>query len=399
MKVLVINCGSSSIKYQLFEMGKAHELLARGMADRIGLSGSYIYHRPTGRAEKKVERPFPDYETVLKVVFEVLTDSNSGVIKNLSEIEAVGHRIVHGGGKLAASVLVDAATIEAIRENAKFAPLHNPANIAGIEVCRQLLPAVPNVAVFDTAVHQTLPGKAFLYGLPRELYEKYGIRKYGFQGISHGYVANEAAKMINKPLKDLRIITCHLGNGSSITAFKNGRSVDTSMGLTPLEGVTMATRSGDVDPAIVLHLMEVLGLSVQEVKDLLNRRSGLLGLCGRSDMRDILEAASNGDEKAQAALEVFVYRIQKYIGAYVAALNGVDAIVFTAGIGENSPYLRQKVLSNFEYVGLKIDKVKNERNEAVFSSSDSNVFAFTIPTNEEVVIARETFKLVARRSM
>jgi len=362
MKILILNCGSSSIKYQLFNMAGNPQSLAKGIVDRIGSESSYICYRTTVEKEKKLEEHFPDYHSALLTIFEILKDGKSEALK---QIEAIGHRVVHGGSKYVQPVLIDEEVLGTIKENAMFAPLHNPANIAGIEISQKLLPGIPNVAVFDTALHQTIPAKAYLYGLPIEFYEKHNIRKYGFQGISHGYVAKEAAKLINKSLGTLKIITCHLGNGSSVTAFENGKSIDTSMGLTPLEGFVMATRCGDIDAGVVLHLMDKIGFSLEQTKELLNKKSGLIGLCGQSDMRDIIKSAKNGDKKAQAAIEIFVYRIQKYIGAYVAALKGVDVIVFTAGIGENCPRIRQKILANFQYMGLKIDKIRNEKNQAV----------------------------------
>jgi acetate kinase len=397
MLILVINCGSSSIKYQLFDIGDQYKLMAKGIADRIGLgSGSAVIHKPEGQNEVVLEEPLPDHRTALAAIGQTLISPQYGVISDFKEINGVGHRIVHGGEKFTHSILINEDVLEAIRENAKFAPLHNPPNILGIEVCRHVLPGVPNVAVFDTAIHQTMPKKAYLYGLPMDLYEKHGIRKYGFHGISHGYVARQAAVLMNKPFEQSKIITCHLGNGCSVAAFLNGRSIDTSMGLTPLEGVVMGTRCGDLDPAVVLYLMEMLGLSLQETNDLLNKNSGLKGLCGISDMRDIVKLAEQGDTNARTAIEVFIYRIQKYIGAYTAALNGADAVVFTAGIGENSPYLRQEILSKFGYLGLKIDHAKNKLNEPVFSSPDSNGFAMTIKTDEELVIAREAHEIIKR---
>ena len=394
MKILTINCGSSSVKYQVFEIGNGNELLAKGMADRIGLAGSRIYHKSVGRGEKELEIRLADHGAALAKIYSVLEQDGCGVVSH--EIQAVGHRVVHGGRQFTGPVLIDEKVIDAIRDNAKLAPLHNPVSIVAIETCQKLLPGIANVAVFDTAVHQTMPPKSYLYGLPIGLYANHDIRKYGFQGISHGYVAGEAARILNKPLDKLKIITCHLGNGSSITAFKEGKSVDTSMGMTPLEGVMMSTRSGDIDPAIVPYLIEVLGLSVREVTDLLNKESGLKGLCGKSDVRDIVKLADNGDQKAQTAIDVFVYRIQKYIGAYAAAMNGVDVIVFTAGIGENSAYLRARILANFGYLGFRLDKADNERNRTVFSAQDSKVRAMTIPTNEELIIAQETYKAVTR---
>jgi len=397
MLILVINCGSSSIKYQLFDIGDHCKLMAKGMADRIGLSSGWsVIHKPNGQNEVVLERPLPDHRTALQAIGETLISPEYGVIDDIKEIGGVGHRVVHGGEKFTHSILINENVLMAIRENAKLAPIHNPPNILGIEVCQKVLPGTPNVAVFDTAIHQTMPKKAYLYGLPMDLYEKHGIRKYGFHGISHGYVARQAATLMNKPFEQSKIITCHLGNGCSITAFLNGRSIDTSMGLTPLEGVVMGTRCGDLDPAAVLYLMEMLGLSMQETNDLLNKNSGLKGLCGMSDMRDTVKLADQGDTNAQTAIEVFIYRIQKYIGAYTAALSGADAIVFTAGIGENSPYIRQEILSKFDYLGLKIDHTKNKLNEPVFSTPDSKIFAMTIQTNEELVIAQETYEIIMR---
>jgi acetate kinase len=372
--------------------------MAKGIADRIGMSsGCSIAHKPNGKNEVVLEQPLSDHRAALLAIEEILVHPEYGVIADIKEISGVGHRVVHGGEKFTRSILINDSVIAAIQENAKLAPLHNPPNILGIEVCQQLLPEVPNVAVFDTAIHQTMPKKAYLYGLPMELYEKHGIRKYGFHGTSHGYVARRAAALMKKPFEQAKIITCHLGNGCSIAAFSNGKIIDTSMGLTPLEGVVMGTRCGDLDPAVVLYLMEMLGLSLQQTNDLLNKQSGLKGLCGKADMRDIVKIADQGDSNAQTAIEVFIYRIQKYIGAYAAALNGTNAIVFTAGIGENSPYLRQEVLSKFDYLGLKIDLAKNKVNEPVFSTPDSRVYAMMIPTNEELVIAQETHELITRR--
>jgi len=392
MAILVFNCGSSSIKYQLFDMKDNPQSLAKGIVGRIGSEGAYICHSTNVKKEKKLEKHFSDYRSALQTIFEILKDDKSEVLK---QIGAVGHRVVHGGSKFVQPVLVDDNVLDAIKENVVFAPLHNPANIAGIEISRELLPQIPNIAVFDTALHQTLPSKAYLYGLPIELYQKRNIRKFGFQGISHEYVAKEAAKLVNKPLETLKIITCHLGNGSSVTAFENGKSIDTSMGLTPLEGLVMATRCGDIDAGVVLHLMDKTGLSIEQAKELLNKKSGFIGLCGQSDMRDIIKSAENGNKKAQIAIEVFVYRIQKYIGAYVAALNGVDVIVFTAGIGENCSLIRQKILANFQYLGLKIDDAKNDKNQTVFSTDNSDIYSMTIPTNEELEIAQQTYQIVA----
>ncbi len=394
MMILVLNSGSSTIKYKLFDQSRDYFLLAGGSAERIGLDDAVLRHQKHDSRDKKIIRPLANHRAALKVIFETLRDDVPASLKSGADIDAVGHRVVHGGREFLDSALVNEDVAKSIMDNSRFAPLHNPANAAGIALCEELLPGVPNVAVFDTALHQTIPAKAFLYGLPLEFYEKHGIRRYGFQGISHGYVCNEAARIIGKPPESLRVITCHLGNGCSITAFDGAKSVDTSMGLTPLEGVMMATRSGDIDPAVVLYLTKDLGLSFEEVGLLLNKKSGLLGLCGESDMRDVLESAGSGDKKAKTAIEIFVYRIQKYIGAYVAALNGVDAIVFTAGIGENSPHLRARILQNFDYLGLEIDEAENKENAAVFSTPNSRVYAMTIHTNEELVIARETYRIL-----
>jgi acetate kinase len=393
MIILVLNCGSSSIKYKGFDMPACSEPLFYGIAERIGFDDSTIFYEEKGTDAQKLVKPLEDHNQALKETCGLITES----VKNIGNgtIDAIGHRVVHGGANFSNPVLVDQSVKKAIKNNSKYAPLHNPLNLAGIEICERLFPKVPNIAVFDTALHQTIPAKAYLYGLPIELYEKHNIRKYGFQGISHGYVAKEAAKLINKPLESLKIITCHLGNGSSITAFKNGKSADTSMGLTPLEGLVMATRCGDIDPSIIFYLIESTGMSSAEVNDILNKNSGLKGLCGKSDMRNIIEQAKKGNKKAQTAIEIFVYRIQKYIGAYIAALNGIDAIVFTAGIGENSPLIRKRILANFQYLGLKIDEARNEENQAVFSTDDSTIYAVTIPTNEELVIAQQTYQIAA----
>lgn len=395
MKILVINCGSSSIKYQVFEINQDYQLLAKGLIERIGIEGSLIKHTVTGSDAVTIEKPISDHKQAMLELEKVLTDPEHGIIKDISEIDGVGHRVVHGGEKFKRSRLINEDVLNAIEENCVLAPLHNPPNITGIQVCQSLMGDTPNVAVFDTAIHQTMPKQSYLYGLPMELYKKHGIRKYGFHGTSHGYVAKQAAKIINKPFDQLKIITCHIGNGGSITAFLNGQVVDTSMGLTPLEGIVMGTRCGDLDPAVVLYLQETLGLSLQETNDLLNKKSGLLGLCGHSDMRDIENAIEAGDENAKIAVDVFTYRLVKYVGSYIAAMNGADAIVFTAGIGEHNPWLREKVVSHFEYMGAKVDTKKNDANEPIFSTDDSSVYAMLIPTNEELVIAQDTYEVIA----
>jgi len=394
MNILVVNSGSSSIKYQLFDMEEAERLLVKGIADRIGLEDSYLCSQGPDGAEDRREIPLVDHRAALKAVCESLHSRGGGWAAD--HLGGVGHRVVHGGETFSRSVLIDEHVLAVLRQLAELAPLHNPPNIMGIEVCREMMPDVPNVAVFDTALHQTMPPKAYLYGLPLELYREYGIRKYGFHGTSHAYVAGEAARRLGRPLEDLKVITCHLGNGCSITAFSGGKSVDTSMGFTPLEGLVMGTRSGDLDPAVPLYLVKDLGMRAEEVDRLLNEESGLKGLCGQRDMRDIVERAQRGEEAANTAVEVFVYRIQKYIGAYTAALGGVDVIVFTAGIGQNSPYIRSKVLQPFRYLGIKVDDGRNGENQAIFSSPDSAVYTMTIPTNEELVIARDTYEIVTR---
>lgn len=390
MNILVVNSGSSSIKFQLFDMEDGERCLVKGIADRIGVDGSFVELEGDQVAERHRELPLPDHRSAFRAVCETLRQGPR------VEIDAIGHRVVHGGETFTRSVLIDRDVMEILRKLSDLAPLHNPPNIMGIEVCREMLPEVPMAAVFDTALHQTMPPKAYLYGLPMELYEQHGIRKYGFHGTSHIYVAQEAARELGRPLEELKLITCHLGNGCSITAFTGGRSVDTSMGFTPLEGLVMGTRCGDLDPAVPLFLVRDLGMNPDDVEHLLNHESGLQGLCGRRDMRDIAEQAEQGDETARTAIEVFVYRVQKYIGAYTAALGGVDAIVFTAGIGQNSHFIRREVLRPFGYLGLEVDDARNRRGETIFSTEESRVRAMTIPTDEELVIARDTYELVSR---
>jgi acetate kinase len=393
MNILVLNSGSSSIKFQLFDMGAGERLLVKGVADKIGLEDSFVRSEgPDGRQDLR-PMPLADHRAALNAVYELLQGrARAGEVAG--GIGGVGHRVVHGGERFAESVLIDDSVMDALRQLAELAPLHNPPSILGIEICREVLPGVPNVAVFDTALHQTMPPKAYLYALPLDLYRRHGIRKYGFHGTSHAYVAKEAARHLGRPLQELKMITCHLGNGCSVTAFEGGRSIDTSMGFTPLEGLVMGTRSGDLDPAVVLYLVKDLGMGPDAVDDLLNKESGLKGLCGERDMRDIEAQARQGREAAQTAIDVFVYRIQKYIGAYTAALGGVDAIVFTAGIGENSPYIRGEVLGSFQYLGLRIDEKKNQQGQTIFSRPDSAVYAMTVRTNEELVIARDTCNLI-----
>lgn len=396
MNILAINCGSSSIKFRLFDVDRNFRLIAKGLAERIGQESASIYESIEGQRDFRRELPLPDHRSAMHALHQKLVEAGSGLAGMNTSIDGVGHRIVHGGERFRNPVVIDADVIGGIKEAALFAPLHCQPNIIGIEVAQELLPDIPHVAVFDTAAHQTLAPKAFLYGLPAELYEKYKIRKYGFHGINHSYVANEAARILATPLQRLKVITCHLGNGCSITAFAQGRSSDTSMGLTPLEGLVMGSRCGDLDPAVVLYLIEVLGLHARQVNDLLNKKSGLLGLCGKSDMRDIIAAAEQGEVRSQVAIEVFVYRIQKYIGAYAAALNGIDVVVFTGGIGENSPYIRQRVAANLGYLGARLDPEKNDNNATVFSSDKASLTLMTIPANEERVIAQQTYSLLTQ---
>lgn len=397
MNVLVINCGSSSLKYQLIN-SESEAVLAKGLCERIGIDGSAITHQPAGGAKVKTEVDMPDHTAAVKFVIEKLTDVSVGVIRSLNEIDAVGHRIVHGGEKFSGSVLITPEVIRAIEECNDLAPLHNPANLIGINSCKEIMPDVPMVGVFDTAFHQTMPKKAYLYGLPYEYYEKYKVRRYGFHGTSHDFVSRRAAEILGKDIKELKIIVCHLGNGASVSAVLNGESVDTSMGLTPLEGLIMGTRSGDMDPAIVTFLSEKLGVSAEEVLNICNKKSGVLGLSDNysSDFRDLAEAAAAGNEKAETALETYAYRVGKYIGAYAAAMNGVDAIVFTAGAGENNAEVRKLIGQYIGFLGTNIDPEKNKLRgeEVILSDPDAKVTTMVIPTNEELAIARETEKLV-----
>lgn len=396
MKILVINCGSSSLKYQLVDM-KNESVMAKGLVERIGITGSVLTHRPEGADKVVIEHPMKDHKDAIKLVLDALVDSKHGVLKEMSDISAVGHRVVHGGEKYSASVLIDDDVMKALDECTHLAPLHNPPNIIGINACRSLMPNTPMVAVFDTAFHQTMPQYAYMYAIPYELYEKHGIRRYGFHGTSHRYVSRMAADMLKKDLKDCRIITCHLGNGASIAAVKNGETIDTSMGFTPLEGLVMGTRCGDMDPAIVTFLQNEGGMSAKDVDSLMNKKSGVLGLSGvSSDFRDIENAAAEGNTRAQLALDVFHYRVRKYIGSYAAAMGGVDAIVFTAGLGENSPETRYEVCRGLEFLGIEINEEKNKVRGKLtdISADNTDVKVFLIPTNEELMIARDTKEIV-----
>lgn len=396
MKVLVINCGSSSLKYQLLDM-KDESLIAIGNCERIGIDGSFIKHNTQGQETIKDHCEIPNHTVAFEKVMEKLTTGDTKCIESIDEISAVGHRVVHGGEKFSGSVLITNEVKQALEDCRELAPLHNPPNLTGIYACEELMPNVPMVAVFDTAFHQTMPKESYVYALPYALYEKNRIRRYGFHGTSHKYVSNEAAKMLGKDIKDLKIITCHLGNGASITAVKNGKSFDTSMGFTPLEGLVMGTRSGDVDPAVLTYLMEELGMSAKEVDNLLNKESGVLGISGvSSDFRDVEIAAGEGNERAQLALDIFHYRVRKYIGSYIAAMDGVDCLVFTAGLGENSPETREAVSDGLSFFGIKIDKSKNAvRGKKVdISHEDSKVKVLIVPTDEELMIARDTLNLI-----
>lgn len=399
MKVLVINCGSSSLKYQLIDMA-TEESLAQGLVERIGIEGSVLTQKVEGKDKYIVKEQMKDHKDAIRLVLAALVDENNGVIKSMDEISAVGHRVVHGGEKYKESVVINDEVKANIEECFKLAPLHNPANMIGIKACEELMPNTPMVAVFDTAFHGTMPEDAYLYALPYELYEKHGIRKYGFHGTSHKYVSQTCAEVMGRDIKDLKIITCHLGNGASLCAVKNGVSVDTSMGFTPLEGLAMGTRCGNIDPAIVTFLMKEEGLSVDEVNDLLNKKSGVLGISGiSSDFRDIEDVAFNKDDRrAKLALKIFEYKIRTTIGAYAAAMGGVDAIVFTAGVGENGPETREKCLEGLEFLGVEIDREANNVRGKVreISKAGCKVKAFVIPTNEELVIARDTLELIKK---
>ena len=397
MKVLVLNCGSSSLKYQLIDMSN-EEVLCIGLVERIGIEGSILKQEKDGVEGKLViEQPMKDHQDAIKLVLDAVVHPEFGGVKEISEVEAVGHRVVHGGEKFAGSVVITPEVKAAIEECIDLAPLHNPANIMGIEACEAILPGVPMVAVFDTAFHQTMPESSFLYGLPYELYTKYGVRRYGFHGTSHKYVSNKAAEMLGKKPEEVKVITCHLGNGASVAAIDGGKCVDTSMGFTPLEGLIMGTRCGDIDAAILPFLMEKEGLDAKGLSNLMNKESGVYGMTGiSSDFRDIEDAAAKGDKKAQTALEAYAKKVKKYIGSYAAEMNGVDAVVFTAGVGENGIDMRAEIASNMEFLGMKLDTEANKvrGKERVISTEDSKVKILLIPTNEELVIARDTVSLV-----
>lgn len=398
MKIFVVNCGSSSIKYQLINM-EDESVIAKGLVERIGIDGSVLTHTPAGKDKVRMESEIPDHVDGIKKVLAALVDPNHGVIKSMDEIDAVGHRVVHGGEVFSESVLVTEENLKQIEALSDMAPLHQPPNVAGIRACQKLMPNTPQVAVFDTAFHQTMPPVAFMYGVKYEEYKKYGIRKYGFHGTNHRYVAACAAELLGKKPEDTKIITCHLGNGSSITAVDGGKSVDTSMGFTPLDGVLMGTRCGSIDPAIVPILMQKKGLDNAGMDKYMNKECGVLGISGiSSDFRDLEDAANKGDEKAQLALDMFCYQVKRYIGAYAAAMGGVDAIVFTAGVGENDIGTRAKVCKGLEFLGVELDAERNNVRGKVteISKADSKVKVFLIPTNEELVIARDTNRLCGK---
>ena len=395
MNIFIVNCGSSSLKYQLID-SDTEQVIAKGLCERIGIDGR-LTHKPSGKEKLVKEVPMPDHKSAVSYVLEALTDSESGVIQALSEIDAVGHRIVHGGEKFAESVVITEEVVQAIEECNDLAPLHNPANLIGIAACKELMPEIPMVAVFDTAFHQTMPKEAYLYGIPYEYYENYKIRKYGFHGTSHSFVSKRLIEMIGK--EDSKVIVCHLGNGSSVTAVKNGQSVDTSMGFTPLDGLIMGTRSGSIDPAVVQYLASKLDCTLDEAIAILNKKSGVQGISGvSSDFRDLYQASQEGNERATIALDMFAYRVAQYIGSYAASMNGVDAIAFTAGIGENIGKMRKNICNYLEYLGIKIDDTANNvmGEEMQISTKDSKVGVYVIPTNEELAIARETVSLITK---
>ena len=397
MNVLVINCGSSSLKFQLIN-AETEKVLAKGLCERIGIDGRLTY-QPAGGEKEKSDLAMPTHTEAIQFVIDALTNEKTGVVKSLDEIGAVGHRLVHGGEKFASSVVITDEIKKAVEECNDLAPLHNPANLIGVAACEKLMPGTPMVAVFDTAFHQTMPEKAYMYGLPYEYYEKYKVRRYGFHGTSHSFVSKRAAEVMGKSYDEVKTIVCHLGNGSSVSAVLNGKCVDTSMGLTPLEGLVMGTRSGDIDPAIMEFIAKKENLDIEGVMEVLNKKSGVFGISGglSSDFRDLTDAMNAGDKKAKIAMDVFSYRVAKYIGSYAAAMNGVDDIVFTAGIGENDDYVREEVCKYLGYLGVDFDSEVNtglRGKEAELTKEGSKVKVFVIPTNEELAIARETLALV-----
>ncbi len=394
MKILVLNCGSSSIKYQFIDT-ESGAALAKGVVERIGMSSAVLSHSRYDGDGIKIAGEILDHQIAIEYVLGVMLSKNHGVIDDKSDIEAVGHRVVHGGETFTDSVLITDEVIQVLQDNIELAPLHNPPNIKGIQAVKRILPNTPQVAVFDTAFHTKMPTKAFLYGIPYELYKKYKIRRYGFHGTSHSYVAHQAAEKLGKKLEDLKMVTAHLGNGCSMSAIKNGISIDTTMGFTPLEGLLMGTRSGDLDPSLILYIMGKEGLSLNEAGTLLNKHSGLIGISGESsDMREILNAVKEGNKRAKYAFDIFCYRIKKYVGSYAAAMGGLDALVFTGGIGENSAEVREEVSADLEFLGIELDELKNKNKEEIISRENSKVPVLRIPTNEELVIAMDTNRIV-----
>ena len=398
MKILVLNCGSSSIKYQLFDMSADENVLAKGLLERIGQSIGIVNHTPMGKDKIKYETPIPNHTAGIEIIINLLLDKEVGVISSLSEIKAAGHRVAHGGEHFKNSVLINNDTLTEISNCIQLAPLHNPANLKGILAVEKLIPGLPQVAVFDTSFHQSMPDYAYIYGIPYEYYENFEIRRYGFHGTSHKFVAEKAANMIGKNINDLKIISCHLGNGASITAIDRGVSIDNSMGFTPVEGLIMGTRCGDLDVGALLYIMEKENLDTKQANDLVNKKSGVLGISGiSSDMRDLENAAMQGNKRAKLALDVYAYKVKKYIGSYIAAMNGLDLLIFTGGIGENSIHMREQITSNMEYLGIKIDKNINDSTkgvDAIISTEDSKVCTIVATTNEELVIARDTMRIV-----
>ena len=400
MKILVINCGSSSLKYQVID-SETEDVLAKGLCERIGIGGVLEY-TPKGGEKEITEMELPTHTEAVAAVLKALTNEATGVLKSLDEIEAVGHRVVHGGENFSEAALINEDMIKAVEDCNDLAPLHNPANIIGIRACQEVLPNVPMVGVCDTAFHQTMPAKAYLYGIPKKYYDEYKVRRYGFHGTSHQFVSQRAAELIGKPLEESKIIVCHLGNGASISAVENGKSIDTSMGLTPLEGLIMGTRSGDLDPSIIQFIAKKENTDIDGVMNILNKKSGVLGMSGiSSDFRDITAKMEEGDSHAREVLETYSYRVAKYIGAYIAAMHGVDCIVFTAGVGENNKYIRRMAISYFDYMGIKMDPERSEavRCEKLLSTDDSSVPVWMIPTNEELAIARQTVEVLAANKL
>ena len=396
MNILVINCGSSSLKYQLID-SETEKVLAKGLCERIGIDGRLTYS-PAGGEKEVTDAPMPTHTEAIQLVLDALTNEKTGVIKSLDEVGAVGHRLVHGGEKFACSAVITDEMIAAVEECNDLAPLHNPANLIGVDACKKCMPGVPMVGVFDTAFHQTMPKEAYMYALPYEYYEKYKVRRYGFHGTSHSFVSKRTAEFLGKNVEDMKIIVCHLGNGSSISAVKGGKSIDTSMGLTPLEGVPMGTRSGDIDPAILEFLAKKENMDIFQLTAMLNKKSGVFGVSDgvSSDFRDLENAAAEGNDKAQLARDVFAYNVAKYVGAYAAAMNGVDAIAFTAGVGENDKNVRKAIVERLGFLGIELDEEANNKRgeDNIISTADSKVTVCVIPTNEELAIARETLALV-----